>query len=42
MKYRKIQGREAKTRFCIADAQSVKNIDCAKNKEYDAGEKFWN
>jgi transposase len=39
MKYRKIQGREAKTSFFIADAQSVKNPDCTKNKGYDAGEK---
>jgi transposase len=40
MKYRKTQGRKAKTSFCIADAQSVKNTDCAKNKGYDAGEKI--
>lgn len=28
-----------KTRFCIVDAQSVKNTDCAKHKGYDAGKK---
>jgi hypothetical protein len=33
------QGRNVKTSFCIVDAQSVKNTDCAKNKGYDAGKK---
>jgi hypothetical protein len=37
---RKTQGSEFKTSFCIADAQSVKNTDCAENKGYDAGKKF--
>ena len=27
------------TNFCIIDAQSVKNTDCAQNKGYDAGKK---
>jgi transposase len=31
--------RDAKTSFCIVDAQSVKNTDTAKNKGYDAGKK---
>jgi len=33
------QGRNVKTSFCIVDAQSVKNTDCAKHKGYDAGKK---
>ncbi|WAK00373.1 IS5 family transposase [Methylobacter sp. YRD-M1] len=33
------QGRNAKTSFCIVDAQSVKNTDCARRKGYDAGKK---
>ena len=37
MKYREIIGRNANTSFCIADAQSVKNTDCAENKGDDAG-----
>lgn len=32
-------GRSAKTSFCILDAQSVKNTDCAREKGYDAGKK---
>ena len=28
-----------KSRFCIVDAQSVKNTDSARNKGYDAGKK---
>jgi len=32
-------GRNAKTNFCIIDAQSVKNTDCARTKGYDAGKK---
>lgn len=32
-------GRNAKTSFCIVDAQSVKNTDTAKEKGYDAGKK---
>ena len=32
-------GRKAKTRFIIIDAQSVKNVDTAKEKGYDAGKK---
>ena len=39
--YRKIQGREAKISFCIADAQSVKNTDCTKNKGYDEGKNIY-
>lgn len=33
------EGREEKTRFCIIDAQSVKNTDTAQEKGYDAGKK---
>ena len=33
------QGRNVKTSFCIVDAQSVKNTDCARAKGYDAGKK---
>ncbi|MBF6651267.1 IS5 family transposase [Methylobacter sp. BlB1] len=33
------QGRNAKTSFCIVDAQSVKNTDCARSKGYDAGKR---
>ena len=36
---REKQGRNARTGFCIIDAQSVKNTDCARNKGYDAGKK---
>ncbi len=32
-------GRNAKTSFCIVDAQSVKNTDTAEEKGYDAGKK---
>jgi transposase len=32
-------GRKEKTRFCIIDAQSVKNTDTARKKGYDAGKK---
>lgn len=32
-------GRNAKTSFCILDAQSVKNTDTAEKKGYDAGKK---
>lgn len=32
-------GRNAKTSFCIIDAQSVKNTDTAEEKGYDAGKK---
>jgi transposase len=34
-----MHGRKAKTRFCIIDAQSVKNTDTAEEKGYDAGKK---
>ncbi len=30
-------GRKGQTSFCIVDAQSVKNVDTAENKGYDAG-----
>lgn len=33
-------GRNAKTSFCIVDAQSVKNTDTAQEKGYDAGKKI--
>jgi len=33
------EGRKEKTTFCIVDAQSVKNTDCAREKGYDAGKK---
>jgi len=33
------QGCNVKTSFCIVDAQSVKNTDCAEHKGYDAGKK---
>ena len=33
------QGRNSSTRFLIADAQSVKNTDSAREKGYDAGKK---
>ncbi len=33
-------GRNSKTSFCIADAQSVKNTDTAEEKGYDAGKKI--
>jgi transposase len=36
---RQQQGRPARTSFCIIDAQSVKNTDCARTKGYDAGKK---
>ena len=36
---RQNNGRKEKTRFCIIDAQSVKNTDTAENKGYDAGKK---
>lgn len=36
---RRKQGRNAKTSFCILDAQSVKNTDTAGQKGYDAGKK---
>ena len=32
-------GRPRSTRFCIVDAQSVKNTDTARHKGYDAGKK---
>ena len=32
-------GRPPSTRFCIVDAQSVKNTDTARHKGYDAGKK---
>ena len=34
------QGRNAMTSFLIADAQSVKNTDSARQKGYDAGKKI--
>lgn len=34
-----MSGRNAKTSFCIVDAQSVKNTDTAEEKGYDAGKK---
>jgi len=37
---RQKQGRNAKTSFCIVDAQSVKNTDTAGQKGYDAGKKI--
>lgn len=33
-------GRNAKTSFCIVDAQSVKNADPAEEKGYDGGKKI--
>lgn len=33
-------GRNAKTSFCIVDAQSVKNADTAEEKGYDGGKKI--
>ena len=33
------QGRKECTRFCIIDAQSVKNTDTAETRGYDAGKK---
>jgi transposase len=33
-------GRNAKTSFCIVDAQSVKNVDTAEERGYDAGKKI--
>lgn len=36
---RKNNGRLPSTRFCIVDAQSVKNTDTAQRKGYDAGKK---
>lgn len=33
------KGRKKKTRFCIVDAQSVKNTDTAEVKGYDGGKK---
>jgi transposase len=36
---RSAHGRQEKTRFCIVDAQSVKNTDTAEEKGYDAGKK---
>jgi transposase len=36
---RRRNGRASATRFCIVDAQSVKNTDTARNKGYDAGKK---
>ena len=36
---RKNNGRQPSTRFCIVDAQSVKNTDTAQSKGYDAGKK---
>lgn len=33
------RGCHALTRFCITDAQSVENTDCARRKGYDAGKK---
>lgn len=32
-------GRKPNTSFCIVDAQSVKNVDTAEEKGYDAGKK---
>jgi transposase len=32
-------GRKVQTSFCILDAQSVKNVDTAEKKGYDAGKK---
>jgi hypothetical protein len=36
---RQRNGRASATRFCIVDAQSVKNTDTARQKGYDAGKK---
>ena len=36
---RQRNGRDNTTRFCIVDAQSVKNTDTARKKGYDAGKK---
>ncbi|HTN67634.1 MAG TPA: IS5 family transposase [Burkholderiaceae bacterium] len=36
---RENNGRPRSTRFCIVDAQSVKNTDTARHKGYDAGKK---
>jgi hypothetical protein len=33
-------GRKEKISFCIIDSQSVKNVDTAEKKGYDAGKKI--
>jgi transposase len=39
-KYRTRHGRKDLTRFCILDAQSVKNTRCSEQGGYDAGKKI--